>query len=94
MVNDSKSMKYMYLPMRVWKWKWYRSVLAIMNQKGFFQLLSSLRKMVEVLEGISEYQCIQIPVVAHTKLLSKQKNLYIHSLKHTFYFCSVLGRSE
>lgn len=41
--------------------------------KGFFQLLSSLRKIVEVPESISEFQCIQIPVGAHTKLLSKQK---------------------
>lgn len=63
--------------------KHYRYVLPIMNQKVFFQLFSSLRKMVEELEGISEYQRIQIPVVPHTKSLSKQKiPIFIFSNTH------------
>jgi len=28
------------------------------------------------------------------KIIIQTENLYIHSLKHTFFFCSVLGRSE
>lgn len=90
-INDSKSMKFMYLPMWVWKLKWYSSVLVIMNQKDYFFSVAFFSEE----NGGSTLRCNKISLYSDScycpyKVIIQTQNLYIHILKHRFYYCLVL----